>query len=364
MTSLRIATLAVAGLLAACQSAPPQQTDLEAARQALNTASADSAAVAAAGVELERARAELRRADSAWLDRHDQSETAHDAYLVSQRVAIATAVAQQRALESRIALASTERDRMRLDARTREAQSAGERAEVARLQAQGSRADAQSARSMAEEARMRAQQSEQQRVAAEAETALARQQAQGSRDQAQSAQAMAQGARAEAALADRQRAAAESQTVLARQQTQDATDDARRLEAALEKLAAKQTERGLVLTLQDVLFDLDRADLKPGAMRTLEQLAAVLRQYPDRRIAVEGFTDSQGSDSYNLSLSDRRAAAVKEALVRQGVDPARIATHGFGTAFPVADNSSPAGRQVNRRVEIVFSDAQGKVGAR
>ena len=128
-----------------------------------------------------------------------------------------------------------------------------------------------------------------------------------------------------------------------------------------EELAARETERGLTFTLGDVLFDTGSANLKPGALRTLLQLAAFLRDHPERRVSVEGFTDSQGSESYNLRLSQARADAVRVALIVEGVDPHRIDARGYGELYAMASNSTTAGRQLNRRVELVISDERGVI---
>jgi outer membrane protein OmpA-like peptidoglycan-associated protein len=109
-----------------------------------------------------------------------------------------------------------------------------------------------------------------------------------------------------------------------------------------------------VLTLGDVLFDTGRAELNSGATRKLDQLAQFLAEHPDRRLQIDGFTDSVGTDSYNQELSHRRADAVKSALLTRGIDSARIGTQGYGKAFPVANNTDSGGRQLNRRVEVVI----------
>lgn len=137
-------------------------------------------------------------------------------------------------------------------------------------------------------------------------------------------------------------------------QRNQATADAARLQAEVDQLKAKPTPRGLVLTLGDVLFDTGKAELNPGASRKLDQLAQFLTEHPDRRVQIDGFTDSVGSDSYNLDLSQRRADAVKSALLTRGIDAARISTQGYAKAFPVASNNEAAGRQLNRRVEVVI----------
>lgn len=133
----------------------------------------------------------------------------------------------------------------------------------------------------------------------------------------------------------------------------------REIEAELAGLKAMQTERGLVVTLGDVLFGSGQTALKPGAAGTLERIAKLMRDHPDRRLLIEGHTDARGADDYNLQLSERRAGAVRDALVERQVDPSRIATIGLGESYPIADNATAAGMQTNRRVEIVISDENG-----
>lgn len=141
------------------------------------------------------------------------------------------------------------------------------------------------------------------------------------------------------------------------QTAQANADNAEARAAALaQELQAKQTERGLVLTLGDVLFDTAQADLKPGAMPTIEKLGTFLQENPERRVQVEGFTDSIGADDYNLSLSQRRADAVRSAILSRGVPAERVAAQGFGESRPVAGNDNAGGRQMNRRVEIVIGN--------
>jgi outer membrane protein OmpA-like peptidoglycan-associated protein len=122
----------------------------------------------------------------------------------------------------------------------------------------------------------------------------------------------------------------------------------------------KETSRGLVISLSDILFDVNQATLKPGAASNVQKIAAILNQYPNDNISVEGHTDSQGTDAYNQSLSDRRAAAVRLQLISGGVPESRISSKGFGESQPVASNDTPAGRQQNRRVEVIVLGA-GKV---
>jgi outer membrane protein OmpA-like peptidoglycan-associated protein len=136
-------------------------------------------------------------------------------------------------------------------------------------------------------------------------------------------------------------------------------EKAARLQAEIAALKARPTDRGLVLTLGDVLFDTGRAQLNPGAARNLDQLVTFLDENPRRHVEIDGYTDSVGTDSYNVDLSQRRADAVRAALVSQGIDPARIVTRGYGKEFAVASNAEPSGRQLNRRVEVVIGGDSG-----
>ncbi len=128
-------------------------------------------------------------------------------------------------------------------------------------------------------------------------------------------------------------------------------------------LAASETDRGLVLTLGDVLFDASDAELKPSANRTLLKLVQFLQLNPRRVVRVEGYTDNRGSAEDNLTLSKARAQAVADTMVDLGIDEKRIQVAGYGADFPVTENASSRGRAQNRRVEIVFSDDQGKLGS-
>jgi outer membrane protein OmpA-like peptidoglycan-associated protein len=148
-------------------------------------------------------------------------------------------------------------------------------------------------------------------------------------------------------------------TNVALDQRDQATEEAARLQAEVNQLKATPTPRGLVLTLGDVLFDTGKAELNPGAGRKLDQLAQFLNEHKDRRVQIDGFTDSVGTDAYNEDLSRRRAGAVKSALLLRGVDSPRIGTEGYGKAYPVATNSDSGGRQLNRRVEVVIGEDNG-----
>ena len=131
-----------------------------------------------------------------------------------------------------------------------------------------------------------------------------------------------------------------------------------------DSLNAKQTERGTLVTFGDVLFATNKSDLRASGMTNVSKLAQFLQENPDRKVIIEGYTDSTGSDSYNQSLSERRASSVRTALVKMGVDPARIVTQGYGKEFPVADNTSVSGRAMNRRVEVTISNDNQPVAPR
>lgn len=149
----------------------------------------------------------------------------------------------------------------------------------------------------------------------------------------------------------------------AQEQAELAEHRASTLEQELSELRAKKTDRGMVVTLGDVLFDTGMATLKPGAYRTIDRLASVLKEAPDRKVVIEGHTDSVGGDDYNQQLSERRAAAVQTALLERGVTSNQITALGKGETFPVASNDNAAGRQQNRRVEMVFTDDRSQVAS-
>lgn len=140
----------------------------------------------------------------------------------------------------------------------------------------------------------------------------------------------------------------------ARLRAEEMAAKAAELQKQMAELQATQTDRGMVLTLGDVLFDLNQATLKAGSEAKLAKVAQFMNEYPDKRVVIEGHTDSTGDDSYNQNLSARRAEAVQLALVLKGVQSNRIVTRGLGEAIPVASNDSSVGRMQNRRVEIIF----------
>lgn len=155
----------------------------------------------------------------------------------------------------------------------------------------------------------------------------------------------AEQARREARLATRQATVSREESEQLRREIRE-----------LEEMDARRTDQGMVLTLRDVLFDLDQATLKPGGRSELDRLAEFLKEYENRDIFIQGHTDSTGPEDYNLELSEQRARAVKEYLVSQGIDSDRIRAAGRGESMPIASNETPGGRQLNRRVEIVIEN--------
>ena len=263
--------LVVGGLLGGGCTAGSPPVALEQARTAYAQAEQTPAVVTNAPVPLQEANQALQRAERVWTNDHDAEEVQHLASLAIQRVEIAKAAAEKKVAETQIQQATEERDRILLNARTRETQRA------------------------------------------------------------------------------------QHEAVQATQQAQAATNQVQQLQQELAALKAQQTDRGLVLTLGDVLFETGKAELRPGALRNLYPLVTFLQKYPERRVLIEGHTDSVGSEASNLDLSQRRADAVRDFLLQNGVRAAQITTHGYGKASPVASNDTVAGRQQNRRVELIIS---------
>lgn len=329
-------SLIAAAMLAGCTTMPPKNTALEDARSVYSSARTNPQVTTLAPLELQKAGESLNKADAA-LSKGDDVAVNQLAYLSKQQVAIAQETAKRKAAEQAVVNASAQRDQVRLAARTAEADAA--RRQVARSQAE------------VDEARRQA--------------ALAQQAA--DRQAAALAAANAQAQRDEALIAARQAEADEArrQAELARQsaEQQAAAYQARiaEQEQQLKELDAKKTERGMVITLGDVLFAVNKAQLSAGGVRNVQKLADFLNQYPQRKVLIEGHTDSTGSRSINQPLSEQRAEAVRSALAGMGISGDRIETRGYAEAYPVASNNTAAGRQLNRRVEIILSDDSGNI---
>jgi len=301
--------------LGACAVMPAHDAELDDARAAVIAAQSDPQIVSLAPVELNSAVVAMRRADDAWSNRADVADVHHLAYLAWKQAKIATETARLKSSEASIASANAERDRLQLEARTRDAQRAQRDAARAQAQADANRADA---------------------ISAQARAAAATATAQAARAQAEAAQ----------------------------QQAANAQAHAQSLQAALADLQARPTDRGMVVTMGDLLFDTGSARLNPGGLRVVDHLVEFMHAYPQRRVSIEGFTDSVGNPGSNQVLSERRADAVRLALIDRGIDAARLEARGYGEEYPVASNTNPAGRQMNRRVEIVISDANGAIASK
>lgn len=306
-------TIAAAAMLAACATTPQTLPELERAEAAVDALTSDAMVRQYAPAQLQEAENLLKRAQERWREGAQRPDLLHLAQLTQTQVGIARETAELNRLEARVKELGDRREVLRLEARAARAEQATREAEMERR----------------EEAQARA---------------MAQQQAEQAREQRMLAEHRAQELEQEAR---RMRAEAE------------------RLQEQIAELEAQPTERGLVLTLgSDVLFDLNKYELREGAERTIGRIADFLNEYEERQVLVEGFTDSTGTRDYNMGLSERRAGSVRDALVERGVDEQRIRTRGYGPDYPVATNETQAGRQLNRRVEVIISDDDEDVPAR
>jgi outer membrane protein OmpA-like peptidoglycan-associated protein len=287
--------LAVALTMAGCVSTPKPNEALESARVVVQAAEADANAAKYAALDLQSAKTDLAVADAASL-RHDEAGIAQPAYMATQSARLAQLRGAAKADDARVAAGQAERDSILLAARTNQVDSANRATDAAKI--------------------------------ARDQATIARDQATTARDQATTAR-------------------------------DQATENSARLQAEIDALKAKPTDRGLVLTLGDVLFETGSSTLSPGAGRNLDRLVQFLTEHPDRLVQIDGFTDSVGTDSYNQDLSQRRANAVRSDLLSRGISSVRVATQGYGKAYPVASNSESSGRQLNRRVEVVIGADDG-----
>jgi outer membrane protein OmpA-like peptidoglycan-associated protein len=276
-----IATTVTSVLLAACAAAPVKPDGAEEARNKLTQLQADPNLATRAPVAMKEADNAVRVAEQ---PQADKELAAYRVYLADRKVDIARAQAETSLAEDQRTALSAQRERARLDARTREA-------DAAHLAAANSEHQADAAN---------------------------------------------------LAAANSQQQAAE-------------------LQRQIEVLQARPTDRGLVLTLGDVLFETGRSGLKMGATGNLNKLVAFLNEYPDRTALIEGYTDSVGTEDYNQGLSERRADSVKSYLVGEGIGTTRLSASGRGERDPVASNDSAAGRQQNRRVEVIISNPAAAV---
>jgi outer membrane protein OmpA-like peptidoglycan-associated protein len=295
--------------------------------------------------EAESAQARKRGSDAVMMAARQAVQTSEDARLIALKKQEEAFEAEQRArAQEREAAAH---DRARAEEATRRL------AELEKLQAEAARVAAERDKAVAEAARLAAEAQAQQSRAAAAQLERDRAAAEAARANAEAAriaaEAQAQQARAAAEQADREKAALRDQL---RQQLNQVLD-------------TRETARGLIVNLSDVLFDTGSATLKPGAREKLARIAGILLSHPDLRLQIEGHTDSVGEADYNQRLSESRADSVRAYLLAQGIAAASVITTGFGETRPVTSNDTPAGRQQNRRVEVVVGgDVIGTVAAR
>jgi outer membrane protein OmpA-like peptidoglycan-associated protein len=250
-------------------------------------------------------------------------------------------------------------DKEREAAAAREAQAKAEtEAETRRReQAEAERGAAQQARGEAERSKQEAELAAQKASQEKQEAELAAQKASQEKQEAQAAQAAAL-AQQQALQAENEKArllAEESERGRQKAESEKAEMRTRLLQQLNAVLVTRDTARGLIATMPDVLFETGRFALRPSARESLAKVAGILLAYPDLRLEVDGHTDSVGSDAYNQQLSEKRAAAVRDYLVQQGISIPSVTVMGFGKMQPVASNATAAGRQQNRRVELVVS---------
>jgi outer membrane protein OmpA-like peptidoglycan-associated protein len=340
-TSFPLTLIAVA-ILSGC-SAAPKNSSLADAHNRYDNAQANQQITRLAAAELSVAGDSIRKADTA-LSKGESDETVnHLAYLASQQVGIAQETANRKESELVVANATAKRNQELLAARTIEADTAKRQVIIAQATAdwQSEELAAASANAVSDMLTIDKQKAQLEASSIEADTVKRQVVIAKETTDRQAEELVAASANA-----------ASDQVIIAQQEKQ------------LQALNAKRTERGLVVTLGDVLFASNRVQLKSGGTRNVQKLADFLSQYPNYKILIEGYTDSTGSDDHNQDLSDRRANAVRAALINLGINGNRIATRGYGKEFPVASNDTAVSRQLNRRVEIIFSNDNGIIATR
>src|SRR5216683_2702410 len=303
-----------------------------------------------------KAEQQLRALEEAYSQRRDRKSVEARVMAVKQKAeddAQARVAAEKRAAEERAV-------RARADA-----ESEGRRrqeADQARQQAEAAKADAERMKQQAEKAAQEASRQKQEADQARAAAFAQQQAAQAEAEQASKDRAAAQ---ADAAQASRDRAAAQADAERARQAATQAEAEKGQLRAQLlaqlnSILQTRDSARGLIVNMSDVLFDTGSYTLKPGAREKLAKISGIVLAHPGLVLQIEGHTDSVGGDEFNQQLSERRASSVREFLAEQGVSPSSISARGFGKTQPVASNETAEGRQRNRRVELVVNgDAIG-----
>ncbi len=303
-------------------------------------------------VAIAKAAGAEKYAESSIMKAEDMLQRAEDYYQRKQgRTPIGTAArgATQQAEDARV-LTLRLKEKEREDAARKAAADAQAKAE----------ADAEAARQAQQQAQAQANEDARRRAEAEAARAQVEQQQAALLAQQQAAQAQAEAAREAAEDAQRQKDEAERQRQEAEREKQEAVQQKEEMRARLlaqlnQVLQTRDTARGLIVSMPDVLFDFNKYTLKPEARERLAKISGIVLAYPDLKLQVEGYTDSIGGDAYNQTLSEKRADSVQAYLVSSGVQPDHVTAQGFGKADPVADNNTAAGRKLNRRVDMVVS---------
>ena len=295
--------------------------------------------------EAESAQARKRGSDAVMMAARQAVQTSEDARLIALKK-------QQEAFEAEQRARAKEREAAAHD-RARAEEATRRLAELEKLQAEAARIAAERDKAVAEAARLAAEAQAQQSRAAAAQLERDKAAAEAARAHAEAAriaaEAQAQQARTAAEQADREKAALREQL---RQQLNQVLD-------------TRETARGLIVNLSDVLFDTGSATLKPGTREKLARVSGILLSHPDLTLQIEGHTDSVGEAVYNQRLSESRADSVRAYLVAQGIAATSVTTSGFGETHPVTSNETPAGRQQNRRVELIVGGAAiGTLAAR
>ena len=321
----RIPLILLLVFLSACVAAPKKDLALERVRDELDNLKSHPELAEYAPRALGEAERALRKAE---LATGDDLERSYLVYMADRRIQIARAMAEREQYEQALDVLEDERSAMLIKASQLEADQARMEAERARLLVATTVEDAQRAREEKESAQQK-----------QAESARA---AQLSAEEAEQARRLADSRASEAEFARREADLASQQiTSLTRQ---------------LENLQLRETESGVVVTLGDVLFASGQARLVEGGRSSLEEVVDLLQTEPDKKIRVEGHTDSSGEAESNLQLSEQRANAVRDALISLGVSSDRISAMGMGQDFPIASNNDEAGRARNRRVDVILLD--------
>lgn len=321
----RIALLLMLALLSACGSAPKKDLALEGVRDDLDNLKSNSELAGYAPLALREAERAVRNAELATGDVLNHS---YMVYMADRRIQIARTMAEREQYEKTLDELENQHSAMLIKASQLEADQARMEAERARLLVATTSEDAQRARQEKEDALQK-----------EAESARA---AQLSAEEADQARRLAESRASEAEFA-------RLEADLASQQVSSLTRQ-------LENLQLRETESGVVVTLGDVLFASGQARLVEGGRSSLEEVVDLLQTEPDKKIRVEGHTDSRGDADANLQLSEQRAQAVRDALISLGVASERVTALGMGEDFPISSNEDEDGRARNRRVDVILLD--------